>query len=243
MNLVIDKGNTLSKVAIFDQGKIVKRYDFTVLNLVDTKKILTLFPSIKHVLISSVTDFPQRVESYLLRRCFLLNLNQKTKLPFINRYKSPTTIGTDRLAAVAGAVEEFKKKNILILDAGTCIKFNFIKAKNEFIGGSISPGLEMRFRSLHNFTGKLPLINKRNSFGKLIGTTTEESILSGVLIGTLYEVNGIIAEYKKKYSDLAIVVTGGDTSFFENNLKMSIFARPHLILQGLNYILDHNVIN
>ena len=166
-------------------------------------------------------------------------LSQKTKLPLKNRYLTPATLGNDRLAnAVAGAFL-FPKKNVLIVDIGTCIKFDFINSKNEYMGGSISPGMEMRFKSLHHFTGKLPYIQASKKT-TLTGKSTEDAIRSGVMNGMKEEISGIIHRYKKNYKTLTIILTGGDAHRFAGELKMSIFAAADLVNIGLNEILRYN---
>ena len=155
-------------------------------------------------------------------------------------YKSTSTLGSDRLAAAVGGNFMFPNKNVLIIDAGTCIKYNFVSKNNEYLGGGISPGLRMRFKSLPAFTSRLPLIEMEEDFDNLIGTDTRESILSGVELGAIAEVDGIIERYKSIYEDLTVVFTGGDFNFFVKRLKNSIFADQFLILRGLNVILDYN---
>ena len=161
-------------------------------------------------------------------------------MPIKNLYVSTTTLGSDRLAASIGAYSLYPQKNVLVIDAGTCLKFNFTSGNGEYLGGAISPGLQMRFKALQQFTDKLPLVPFDENFNKLIGETTQESILSGVINGILQEVEGTINEYKKLYPDLTIVITGGDTDFFAKHLKNRIFTHPDLVLIGLNEILIFN---
>jgi len=166
-------------------------------------------------------------------------LNKKTKLPIINLYESPDTLGKDRLAAIIGANNIFKNQDVLVIDAGTAITFDFINKNNEYIGGNISPGLEMRYKSLNLFTSKLPLIKKDEKFN-LIGKNTKEAIISGVQNGLVFEIDSYINIFKEKFNNIKIILTGGDSFFFEHKLKNCIFAEVFLIAIGLNKILIYN---
>ena len=162
-----------------------------------------------------------------------------TEVPFKNLYKTPKTLGVDRIALVAGAVSQFSGHNILVIDAGTCITFDFVNSEGEYLGGAISPGLKMRFNSLNYFTANLPLL-EIDELTDFIGKNTKESINSGVINGAIQEIDGVINQYNKKFLDLTVVLTGGDTNFLAKQLKSSIFANQNLLLQGLNRILIHN---
>ena len=166
-------------------------------------------------------------------------MNTTTPLPFKNRYTTPSTLGNDRIALAAAAVCVYPLKNTLVIDAGTCITFDFINSKNEYLGGAISPGIGMRYKSLHQYTGKLPLLSKNEEF-KLIGTSTKSSIHSGIINGIICEIKGVIAQYQQDFGDLTIVLTGGDTKFLSKQLKNSIFANQNFLLRGLNKILTFN---
>jgi type III pantothenate kinase len=165
-----------------------------------------------------------------------------TPLPIKNNYATPKSLGKDRLAAAVGAWSLFPNQNSLSIDVGTAIKFDLINQASEYIGGSISPGISLRFQSLHNFTAKLPLVQYKNSH-PLIGFDTETSILSGVLNGINSEIDGLIELYKVQYPDLKIILSGGDSIYFENNLKSNIFAVSNLVQIGLNEILIFNETN
>jgi type III pantothenate kinase len=166
-------------------------------------------------------------------------LSEKTSLPIINNYKTPLTLGKDRLAAVIGASVLYPGKDVLVFDAGTCLTIDFINLDKEYVGGRISPGIEMRYNALHTFTDKLPLIRSEKN-ALVIGNDTKTSIISGVQQGILAEVKTIISEYKSQNADTFFVFTGGDSFYFEKELKNSIFANPNLVLIGLNEILDYN---
>jgi len=235
MNLVIDLGNTRVKAALFDGRELVEAKTFS--RLQDLFGDKPFYSRAQHCLIGSVVGSFHYIADEL---SYLKGLDCHSVLrpaPIKNLYKNPDTLGSDRFAASVGAHSIYPNKNVLVIDAGTCLKFNFTNSKNEFLGGSISPGLQMRFKALNQFTDKLPLVNFDENFEKLIGQTSDESILSGVINGILYETDGLINEYKKTYPDLTIVVTGGDSDFFAKRLKNRIFAHPHLVLVGLNETL------
>jgi type III pantothenate kinase len=235
MNLVIDSGNTRIKTATFSGSRLVEKYSFS------TKEELKHFlnhQSFTHAIASSVSvagstllDWTTAKKKYLLTHML--------PLPIQIHYKTPQTLGVDRIAAVCGAEEIFPEKNTLVIDAGTCITYDFVDAHRNYRGGAISPGIEMRLQALHTFTERLPLISPDGE-AALIGDTTEKSIRSGVLNGIVAEVEGIIKKYRELYPDLGVVLCGGDSFFFENNLKPTIFAAPDLVLSGLNRILRHN---
>lgn len=238
MNLIIDFGNTRVKAALFNgqQLTVTKAYN-SVNELVADK---AFYSDANRCIIGSVVNTDTKITEALQHIKDVRFFTSETKIPLKNLYKSASTLGSDRLAAAVGAYSLYPLKNSLVIDAGTCLKFNFTSGKAEYLGGAISPGLQMRFKALQHFTDKLPLISMPDDFDKLIGQNTEESILSGVINGILQETDGVINEYKKLYPDLTIVVTGGDTDFFVKHLKNRIFAHPHLVLVGLNEILIYN---
>ncbi len=242
MNLIIDIGNTLTKFSVFSDGKIIKSFSSSKASTKQVKAILIKYPKIQQAIVSSVVNKDAALIRFLKRKLRTCLVVQEAKFPFKNKYKTPNTLGTDRVAAVAGAILLFPKQNILIVDAGSCIKLNFINAKGEFLGGAISPGIRMRFKAMHIFTGKLPLIQAL-SFNDLIGKNTRESMLVGGVTGAVAEVDSMIRLYAKEFSGLRVILTGGDASFFENKLKNPIFTHPNLIAEGLNSILNHNFRN
>ena len=161
-------------------------------------------------------------------------------LPIQNLYSTPETLGVDRIAAVCGAQTTFPNEKCLVIDMGSCITYDYLNEKGEYHGGSISPGLNMRFKAVHTFTAKLPLV-KPLADPALIGTTTASNIQSGVINGLTEEIKGIISLYQHKFGNIRVILCGGDAHFFENKLKGVIFAIPELVLIGLNSILSHNV--
>ncbi len=239
MNLAIDIGNTLTKCAVFNDDQIIQVLSFEYFDAGQAETILTMFPKIKSVILSSVVNHDQALEE-VFSNCFFISLGHLTPLPIVNKYTSPETLGNDRLASAVAANYMFPYENVLVIDAGTCIKYDFVNSENEYQGGGISPGITMRFKALHSFTKKLPLLEQAKKT-TLIGNSTKESIWSGVQFGVLSEVRGIIALYEASAKNLKVLLTGGDSIFFDKELKNSIFVDSYLILKGLNNILNYNI--
>ncbi len=239
MNLVIDIGNTKVKVAVFELDTIITAVVCEEINLVKELKRISNQYAFKRSIVSSVKDINEEYLEELQKLPFLIILNTDTPLPFKNLYATPSTLGNDRIALAAASVCIHPFKNTLVIDAGTCITYDFINAKNEYLGGAISPGIAMRYKSLHQYTGNLPLLSKNEEFN-IIGTSTKSSIHSGIINGISCEIKGVIAQYKQDFGDLTIVLTGGDTKFLSKQLKNSIFAHQNFLLRGLNKILTFN---
>jgi type III pantothenate kinase len=239
MNLVIDSGNTLVKVAVFDQNReIVEQWSGTVPPQELFKTLLEKFKC-THAIISDVSGQCSDLLFWLEKKLKVIQMSPDTPTPLKISYQSRATLGTDRIAAAVYSVDLFPQYHTLTIQAGTCITFEFANDKKEYIGGSISPGLDLRFQALHNFTARLPLVHKEK-INFLIGTTTKESVLSGVINGCIAETDGIIDQYKSKYPDIQVIMGGGDIIFFDKQLKNRIFATANLVLKGLNIILEHN---
>ena len=240
MNLILDIGNSYAKVAVYSKGKLLKKSITLSKNMLDEAlQILDRYHSIHNGIISSVGALNKSDINHLKKRIKLIQLSAKTKVPFKNNYSTPKTLGVDRIALVSASAVQFPDKNVLIIDAGSCITFDFINHKNEYLGGAISPGLQMRYRALHTFTAKLPLLDAQGP-RQLVGRSTNQSIHSGVVNGVLNEIDGIINDYKQQYPDLTVILTGGDTKFLAKRLKNSIFANSNFLLEGLNHILEFN---
>lgn len=236
MNIVVDYGNSSAKVAIFNEHELKEKHTFAHPD--DLKSFLSNSQA-ENFIISSVTTDAQAVSQWSgAKNKFILS--HTLGLPVKILYGTPQTLGVDRIAGSCGALELFPGKNTLVIDAGTCITYDFTDNNRHYYGGSISPGLKMRFQAVHTFTARLPLVNPAEN-PELIGNSTEASIQSGIVNGTLAEIDGIIGRYKDKYPDLQVILCGGDGPFFENKLKASIFASPDLVLIGLNSVLIHNV--
>ena len=239
MNLIIDVGNTRVKAAVFEQDTINELFVFDLKKIIsEVKKIIKKY-KISEAIISNVSFVSSKKIEKLQELVKLTIVLPTLKTPFNNRYITPKTLGVDRLALVFCAVTKYQKQNVLIIDVGTCITFDFVNNHQEYLGGAISPGLEMRYKALNNYTSKLPLLDIKAP-KNFIGNSTIESINSGVINGVVQEIDGVINQYKKKYLDLTVVLTGGDTNFLSKQLKSSIFANQNFLLEGLNEILIFN---
>lgn len=240
MYLVLDFGNTNKKLAVFKDRRLVDLQQFSEISLPVLRNFVAPYSNIQHSILSSVIRHPLSVIRFLNSHYQLLELDEKTPVPLKNRYRSQNTLGKDRLAAAVAGLQMFPCKDVLVINAGTCITYDFVNVRGEYLGGGISPGLRMRLQALHTFTGKLPLVSFRDR-GILVGRNTEESILAGVLTGTTTEIEGIVARYMDKYPGLTVVLSGGDQKYFNKRLKISIFARPNIVIYGLQQILEFNV--
>lgn len=243
MLLAIDVGNTRIKGAVFEKDKLVEKFIFPKEELEKKiKKILENFPKVENLAIASVgnlskTDFLNFDES--LKVHFISN---EEAFPFKNKYATPKTLGIDRAVLASGAVLQFPKQNRLVIDAGTCITYDFIDAEGNYLGGAISPGFRLRYEALHNFTAKLPLLSLENP-DNFIGNSTQQSIHSGVVNGMVHEIDGFINQYKEQYSKFTIILTGGDTDFLAKRLKNTIFANSNFLLESLNHLFQYKITN
>ena len=237
MNLSIDIGNTNTKFGLFENRELKEVFT----GREEIEMILQRY-KVKRAIISRTGS--DEVIEYRLKekKVKTVFLNSDLQLPVKILYKTPQTLGADRLAGSVAAQGQFPHENILKLDFGTCITYDVVNAQSEYLGGAIAPGMLMRFKALHNYTAKLPLVDPMqfNQF-ELTGTDTPTSILSGVINGIKYEVEGIINEYRQRLGSLKVVATGGDAGLFAALIKSEIFARPYLVLEGLNEILNHNL--
>ncbi len=237
MNLVVDFGNSSAKVGIFDQRNLIEKYILTSANELET--FLSTSTS-ESVIVSSVSQDSNEILAWATASKNKFILTHDLALPIQNLYSTPETLGVDRIAAVCGAQSIFTNEHCLVIDMGSCITYDYLDEKGQYHGGSISPGLRMRFKAVHTFTAKLPLVEPLAD-PELIGKTTETNIQSGIVNGLTQEIKGIISLYQQKYGDIRVILCGGDAHFFENKLKGVIFAVPELVLIGLNSILSHNV--
>lgn len=244
MNLIIDIGNTRVKIAVFDQKNdiIDQKANNNDLIIDDIKGFLSKY-NIKYAIVSQVGNTVAGLKELLTNHKVLLkNLDANLKLPFSIAYKTPQSIGSDRLALVAGAQLYQPDTNKLIIDAGTCVTYDFIDKDNVYHGGAISPGLFLRYKSLHDYTANLPLLAPESKKATLIGDDTKSSIQSGVVLGFVNEISGFIVKYNLKFKDLTVFLTGGDKKILDSYIKNMIFANSNsLLLKGLNYILNLNV--
>lgn len=241
--LVIDIGNSFTKSAVFD-GDTILFLETT--NGVNSNHLETIAEQyqIQKIIVCAVVHTAVENLSALAKKRDLLWFNAQTKIPISNAYQSPETLGLDRLAAVVGAKKLYNNDAVLVIDAGTCITYDFIDTSGQYFGGSISPGIQMRLKALHEQTSKLPRVVFDENFTAAFGTNTQQSILSGVINGVLEEVKGFIQHYVSLNADLKIILCGGDGQFFDTRFKNSIFAHqiqnePNLVLIGLNTIVNY----
>jgi type III pantothenate kinase len=239
MNLVVDVGNTKVKLAVFEDSNIVYKKSIEINSLKNEFDELTAKFNIDKGIISSVGKLTKEEITKYFKKITLLSLTSSTPIPFKNKYKTPETLGVDRIALVSACVKNYPNKNCLVIDSGTCITYDFIDNKNNYYGGAISPGINMRYKALHTFTANLPLLKKKE-IEKITGNTSKRAIHSGVVKGTLFEIEGVVNRYQEKYEDLTVILTGGDAKFLSKQLKNSIFANSNFLLEGLNFILEIN---
>ena len=236
--LCFDFGNTLLKCGVFIIDRLTEVVSLENDQQQTIEKLLDKYKP-ECTILSSVIDHPKEIENLLAERSSFVKLDFSTKLPFTTPVSKPQTIGADRLALAAFAAFFYKGQNNLIIALGSCITYNFINKYNSFNGGSISPGMQMRFKALNHYTAKLPVVEADWNF-PLIGYDTQTNILSGVLLGMVSEIDGIIDAYKEKFEKFNVLLTGGDTANFAQHLKNKIFADPYLILKGLYAISKYN---
>ena len=239
MLLAIDIGNSYIKCAVFEQNTLLQKFIFKQDEAqINFEIIIKKHQKIAKGVISSVANLNEETFSYLKENIDLLEISNKTSFPFSNNYKTKETLGIDRLVLSAGAVLSFEKQNRLIIDAGTCITYDYINSKNVYLGGAISPGLSLRYKSLNNYTAKLPLLENKE-INYLIGKSTSESIYSGVINGVINEIDGFITQYKELDKDLTIILTGGDAEFLAKSIKNTIFANSNFLLESLNNLYTY----
>ncbi|AXG68298.1 type III pantothenate kinase [Kordia sp. SMS9] len=244
MNLIVDAGNTYVKIAVFQEDKMLSHESFPKEQFQKKiAKILQEYPEIDQMITSSVTTLSDETIEFLENLSIKVHsLTHKTKVPFQNNYATPATLGVDRIALVVAAVTQYPKQNVLVIDAGTCITYDFKTDKEIYLGGGISPGLQLRYTSLNLLTANLPLLAPKIP-ESYIGNTTENAIHSGVSVGVITEIDGIIDRYKEQFQHLTVILTGGDTNFLAKRLKNTIFANSKFLLQGLNNILEYKRYN
>jgi len=236
--LCFDFGNTRLKCAVFENHEFIEERVLENAGNTTIQELIDQYKPDKSIL-SSVINHPPEIESLLARHTNFHKLGYASKLPLTTPVSKPETIGADRLALVAAAVDLFPNQHNLAIGLGTCITYNFINRSHEFLGGSISPGMTMRFRAMHEQTALLPIINAEHNF-PMVGFDTKTNLLSGVILGISKEIDGIIEAYALKYNNFNVLLTGGDMGFFVPHLKNKIFADPYLIYKGLYAISEYN---
>ncbi|MBP8790292.1 MAG: type III pantothenate kinase [Breznakibacter sp.] len=239
MNLVIDSGNTQAKTGLFDKGQLMATHHIKSFDQSFFDRLFAEY-SIKKTIIASVSHQAESIRNFLSAYGVpVIMASPSLDFPFSIGYKTPQTLGIDRLAAVAGATELFPGENLLIIDAGTAITYEIVTEENIYLGGNIAPGMQMRFKALNQYTSKLPLCDPE-SWNGWMGTTTQEAIAAGVVQGMINEMEGYEGLMQQKFSNYKVIITGGDADFFAKKLKNPIFVNLNLVLSGLNRILEHN---
>ena len=243
MVLTIDIGNTRIKGAVFEGDTALEYFVFTSIELnIAIKNILTSYPKITHLVVASVGKVEKNAFLVFQNKIKLHFVTHQDVFPFVNKYETPFTLGIDRMVLASGASLKYPGQNRLVIDAGTCVTYDFIDSDNNYLGGAISPGMRLRYESLHNFTSKLPLLSAESPAGS-IGKSTSQSIHSGVVNGLVYEIDGFIDEYKKLSPNFIIILTGGDTEFLAKRLKNTIFANSNFLLESLNQTFQYKIKN
>lgn len=249
MNLCIDVGNTQAKLGVF--RAVQSEQDDLNRNLIDFIRLddltiaaledIFLKYNIRHAILSSTRGEHVDLMTFMQERLNMaIKLSSQIPVPITSQYQTPKTLGNDRLAGAVAATVLFPNEHVLVVDAGTCITYDFVTAEKVYMGGSILPGIEMRFNAMQHFTAKLPLV-EMEELETFIGTSTKTSMQTGVLQGVLHELRGFKTQYGQEFGNIRVIVTGGDASYFESQLKNEIFAQPKLVLVGLNRILDYNI--
>jgi type III pantothenate kinase len=238
MNLIIDIGNTSAKLAVYNGHKMISVSRINELSCEELEKELSGI-RIEKAIISSVRKLPPFISDLLFMKIPNVHvLSYKSKLPFLIEYETPETLGSDRIAAVAGAQTCFPGANMLVIDTGTAITFDFMES-DVYKGGNISPGLTMRFKALNKLTDGLPLLSISDNYSSP-GRNTIDAIIAGVITGVTYEINEYIRTFKKKNTDLKIILTGGDSEYLKDKINFKVTYMPDIVTDGLNYILEYN---
>lgn len=241
ISLVFDIGNTFSKVAVFKEQDVLWTKHYRQITKTNLNQILIKFKP-ETAIISSVQNKIFLWETMLEKQLQTFRFNYQMAKSITNHYQYPEKLGLDRLAAVVGAHFLYPKSSNLVIDAGTCVTYDYVDEQGNYYGGSISPGLKMRFKALNHYTKKLPLVEAELEFNKNTGKNTQEAILSGVQSGLQFEAEGFINKQLQQHQNINILLTGGDLNFFDTRLKSSIFAphikpEPYLVLKGLNAVI------
>ena len=240
MLLAIDVGNTKVKAAVFENNTLLSKEIFAPNQFKETiDTILKKYPLIKNMIVASVGKIEKDDFLYFQNKVKVQFISNNDKFPFQNLYTTPNTLGIDRLVLAAGAVLKYPKQNRLIIDAGTCVTYDFVDENDNYLGGAISPGIRLRYESLHNYTANLPLLNREEP-ANTIGNATNQSIHSGVINGLTLEIDGFISTYSNNYKNFIIILTGGDSDFLDKRLKNNIFANQNFLLESLNQLFQYN---
>ena len=243
MILTIDVGNTRIKAAVFENSRLSELFVFEkATGLTGIENILKKYPKVIQLVVASVGNLSSEDFLAFENRVSLTFITHEFPFPFHNHYETPLTLGIDRMVLSAGAVLQFPNQNRLVIDAGSCITYDFTDAADNYLGGAISPGLKMRYEALHHYTARLPLLEVESP-KDYIGASTIQAIHSGVVNGVLHEINGFIADYENQYSKFTIILTGGDTEFLAKRLKNTIFANSNFLLESLDRTYQYKTEN
>ena len=243
MILTIDVGNTRIKAAVFEGSTALEYFIFEAIDLQKSiENILNKYEKVTHLMVASVGSVKKEDFLIFKKQIKIHFVSHEDSFPFVNAYETPHTLGIDRMVLASGATLQYPKQNRLVIDAGTCVTYDFIDENDTYLGGAISPGLRLRYESLHNFTSKLPLLTLETP-KSFIGKSTSLSIHSGVVNGLVYEIDGFIDEYKELSSNFIIILTGGDTDFLAKRLKNTIFANSNFLLESLNQTFQYKIKN
>lgn len=238
MNLIVDIGNTSTKLALFNGKKKVSVNRLNEIDCANLEKILS-FNKVEKAIISSVRELPEFVFDLLFNNIPSVHiLSHQSKLPFKVEYETPESLGSDRIAAIAGAYQLFHGRTVLVIDAGTAITYDLLSGRS-FKGGNISPGLSMRFRALNQFTGKLPLVTDVSDYS-FPGRNTIDAITAGVVTGVVYEINEYIRTFEEKHPGIKVIISGGDGLMLRDKINYPAEYLPDIVIDGLNYILEYN---
>lgn len=243
MILTIDVGNTRIKGAVFESDTLVEQFQFEPKALQNgIESILNKYPSTSDLVVASVGNFDKNDFLSFSNQIAIYFISHTDPFPFLNAYATPNTLGIDRMVLAAGATLRYPNQNRLVIDAGTCITYDFISQDDVYLGGAISPGLRLRYQSLHNYTAALPLLDSECP-DYFIGNSTDNSIHSGVVNGLAHEIDGFIEEYRTRYPNFIIILTGGDAEFLAKRLKNTIFANSNFLLESLKQTFQYKIKN
>ncbi|HNF72592.1 MAG TPA: type III pantothenate kinase [Chitinophagaceae bacterium] len=239
VSLCVDLGNTNYKAAIFQSDRLVDTFFFKEQDAISRLRELMVLYNPEKSILASVVNHEEGIVQLLKDHTRYFRLSTDSKLPYLNAYGSPETLGHDRIALVAGLSRQFPGENSLAISIGTCITYNFLAKNNAFRGGAISPGVDIRLKGMSEFTARLPLVQREGHLA-LLGYDTETSLRSGAINGVAAEIDGMIERFEQQYGRINAVLTGGDAPFFVSRLKNKIFADTNFLFKGLYAILEHN---
>ncbi|MFC4815928.1 MULTISPECIES: type III pantothenate kinase [unclassified Flavobacterium] len=243
MILTIDVGNTRIKSAVFEQNTLIENSVFLLSEFqISVEKILKKFQKISVLVIASVGKIEKEALDVFSDKVKIYVVDRDKAFPFVNNYATPYTLGIDRMVLASGAVLHYPNQNRLVIDAGTCVTYDFIDAENVYHGGAISPGMRLRYEAMHNYTAKLPLLMLEEP-SSVVGNSTQQSMHSGVVNGLAFEIDGYIDALKSQNENFIIILTGGDANFLAKRLKNTIFANSNFLLESLHYLYQYQINN